>query len=73
MELTKVKKAKKILDVIVSFMYKYRYCLGIVLLIICVSLELNGSSIGCWNTYITLDDEDTGIIWGESRGIRSDE
>ncbi len=73
MEITKVKKVKIILDAIVSFIYKYRYCLGIIFLIICVSLELNGSSIGCWNTYMTPDDEDTGIIWGESRGIRSDE
>ncbi len=73
MEMTKLARIRSCFNTVGNFLYKYRYLIGIIFIVISVSLELNGSSIGCWNTYMTPDNEDTGIIWGESRGIRSDE
>lgn len=52
--------------------YKYRYLIGIVIIVICTFLELSGSSIGCWNTIMNSGIED-GVILGTSRSIRSDE
>ena len=62
MEMTKVARIRSCFNTVGNFLYKYRYLIGIIFIVISVSLELNGSSIGCWNTYMTPDNEDTGII-----------
>lgn len=54
-----------------DLLYKYRFAVVFVLLFICVCLEINGSSIGMWNEYFGEVDE--GLLFGVSRGIRSDE
>lgn len=38
----------------------------------CVLLNLNGSSIGCWNG-ILADGQDDGLLFGVNRAVRSDE
>ena len=50
--------------------YKHRYKVGIIILLISVLLEISGSSIGCWNQILGGED---GVILGKSRSIRGDE
>lgn len=58
----------------IELIYKNRYLLAIILFIICILLEISGSSIGMWNQYIQSGDfNNTGLILGKPRGIRSDE
>ena len=57
---------KKIVDKI----YKYRYIIALIIFIFSIVFELSGSSIGLWSQVTGLDD---GVIFGESRSIRSDE
>ncbi len=52
--------------------YKYRYLIGILIILICTFLELSGSSIGCWDIIVDSGVEDKTIL-GTSRSIRSDE
>lgn len=60
----------KFLDLI----YKYRFLISILLIIIGVLFKLHGSSIGLWNeTFAELGLKDTSILFGTSRSIRSDE
>ncbi len=66
-------KIKKYFSLVGNFLYKIRYLIGIIILIICVCNEISGSSIGAWNTYVDIGKKDKGIIFGESRGLRSDE
>lgn len=56
-----------------EWIYQYRYYIAIILFIICVLLELSGSSIGCWNDFVHSNVTEDGVIFGKSRGIRSDE
>ena len=55
-----------------DFVYKYRYWIAVVFVVVCVIFKLNGSSIGYWEHFLNLD-EDTGVLVGQSRAIRSDE
>ncbi len=64
-----VELKNKILD----FIYKYRFIIAIVLIVLGVLFKLHGSSIAHWNNYINIDKEDTSLIFGKTRGIRSDE
>ena len=50
---------------------KYRYLIGLAIVLIAVIFDLNGSSISLFNTY--LGTSDTGLILGKARSIRSDE
>ena len=57
---------------------RYRYLIAAALLIVCVLLQINGSSMGQWNKlfYSISSEEDLqqlGILWGIPRSIRSDE
>ncbi|MDO4730616.1 MAG: hypothetical protein Q4B14_00580, partial [Clostridia bacterium] len=63
-------KDRKIYD----FIYKYRYLLASLVLILCVFFKLSGSSVGCWNQCMgdgVITNE--GVLWGESRALRGDE
>lgn len=53
--------------------YKYRYYIAITIFILCVFFEISGSSIGCWNDFVKTNVTEDGVIFGKSRGIRSDE
>lgn len=68
-----IEKVSQKLNIAGDFVYKYRYYLAIILLIICVVFELNGSSIGCWNQFLNTGVEKTNEIFGKSRRVRADE
>lgn len=54
-----------------KYLFRYRWQLGAVLIVVCTLLKLHGSSIG----YLTniLSGADTSRLWGTERAIRSDE
>ena len=54
-----------------EFIYKYRFVLSFLLLIMLVSFKISGSSMGCWKLF--LGDGESGIRLGEPRVWRSDE
>lgn len=56
-----------------EFLYKYRYWIALILFILCILFEISGSSIGIWKDFINSNVTDDGVIFGESRPIRSDE
>ena len=56
-----------------EFIYKYRYYIAIIVFILCVMLEISGSSIGVWKEFINAGEIKDGVLLGKSRGIRSDE
>lgn len=56
---------------IMNLLFKYRYYLAALLLLLCVLFEISGSSIGMWSNYLGV--EDGGVLLGTSREIRSDE
>ncbi len=54
--------------------FRYRWLIGLVLLILAVAFEINGSSLGMWNVYIpNTEDPRADFIIGRNRAIRSDE
>lgn len=54
-----------------ELIYKYRFALSFLLLIMLVSFKISGSSMGCWKLF--LGDGESGIRLGEPRVWRSDE
>lgn len=54
-----------------ELIYKYRFVLSFLLLIMLVSFKISGSSMGCWKLF--LGDGESGIRLGEPRVWRSDE
>ena len=54
-----------------NFIYKYRFALAGGIFVLCILLEISGSSIGRWCNNFNGDDRD--VIFGMSRDIRSDE
>lgn len=60
---------KKVLD----FIYKYRFIIAVILLIIGVLFKLHGSSISLWNSSFSTGVEDKSLLFGNARPLRSDE
>ena len=61
---------KKIYD----FLYKRRYIIGLVILLVLVLGKYNGSSTAIWNSYIQPEYKiENSVIFGKTRNIRSDE
>ena len=56
-----------------EWLFKYRYYIAIVIFLLCILFEVSGSSIGIWKEFGMSDVENTGVILGTSRKIRSDE
>lgn len=54
-----------------GFLYKFRYPIALILFVVCVYLELNGSSIAMWDGILNIEDKST--ILGTARAIRTDE
>lgn len=54
-----------------ELIYKYRFVLSFLLLIMLVSFKISGSAMGCWKLF--LGDGESGIRLGEPRVWRSDE
>lgn len=51
----------------------YRWAIGAVILFLCVLFQLNGSSIGMWNGFVSDGTVAEPVIAGTDRPIRSDE
>jgi hypothetical protein len=59
---------------IAAALYKYRYLLGLLLLGLCVTFKISGSSISIWHNYIPQSDgASIDPLFGMIRPIRSDE
>lgn len=56
-----------------DFIYKYRFIIAVILIVIGVLFKLHGSSINLWNTIFTTGVEDNSLLFGTPRSIRSDE
>ena len=56
----------------VEWALRYRYPLAIGLLAVLVLLEIHGSSINVWGTYLG-ESETSGLLFGTPRSVRSDE
>ena len=69
----KLIKLREFLNKFLDFIYKYRYFIAIVLVVIGVLFSLHGSSISLWNTVYNTGVTDNGILFGNWRPIRSDE
>ncbi len=55
-------------------LYRYRCQLCLIVFVLCIVFEINGSSIGMWDLYVPdASVKDTGILMGQNRPIRSDE
>lgn len=57
---------------------RYRYPIAAILVVVCVALQISGSSIGQWNKlFYGISNEEQlqqlGVLWGIPRAIRSDE
>lgn len=57
---------------IVDFIYKYRYYIAGLILVLCLIFQISGSSIGAWENVLGYN-TDKGLLAGISRPIRSDE
>jgi len=68
-----VNSALNKLNSIGNFIYRYRYFIVIVLFIVCIIFELNGSSISAWNSFINTGIEKDNVILGKNRNVRADE
>ena len=68
-----MEKIINIKNKVFDFIYKYRYIIAILIIAICVLFKLHGSSIGLWNSLFNTGIDDTSLILGRQRGIRSDE
>lgn len=61
----------KVFDVLLSL----RYLIGLLVIIVAVTFNLNGSSMGVWDQYVSqrADGKETDVLFGENREVRSDE
>lgn len=64
-------KITKKINILLDLLYKYRFVLALVLFVTCLIFKINGSSIGCWDSFINLDKTD--FMIGKNRFVRSDE
>ncbi len=55
-----------------DMLFQYRYPLALLLLVVLVALEISGSSIGMWISYLP-EGENPGLLWNLARTERSDE
>lgn len=62
-----------VINIIGNFLYKYRFIIALIIFVLCVFFEISGSSIGMWTQHINSNVTDDGVLFGVSRGIRSDE
>ena len=54
---------------------KLRYLIGLLVIVVIVTFNLNGSSLGVWDKYVSQRDDGkkTDVIFGQNREVRSDE
>ena len=54
-------------------LFCYRYLIGIIIFMVCVGLELHGSSLNIWLQWLPGGQQNNELIFGKLRAIRSDE
>ncbi|MGC3370950.1 DUF7657 domain-containing protein, partial [Enterococcus faecium] len=54
---------------------KLRYLIGVLVIVVIVTFNLNGSTLGVWDKYVSQRDDGkkTDVIFGQIREERSDE
>ena len=67
-----MEKVIKFKDKSLDFLYKYRYVIAAIVLVVAVLLKLHGSSLNLWNSIFTTG-VNTPALFGSERFIRSDE
>ena len=55
---------------IINYINKYRFAIAGIVFILCIIFEISGSSVGIYSNWLNTK---SGVIFGEPRGIRSDE
>lgn len=62
-------------NLFLDILLKLRYVIGLLVIVIVVTFNLNGSSIGSWDNYVSQRDDGkkTDVIFGQNREVRSDE
>lgn len=70
-----LKKLKTFCNVSVDQLIRFRFFIAALIVVLLVSLNVNGSSIGMWDSFVTQRDDGktTDVIFGKNRAIRSDE
>lgn len=68
-----MEKLIKLKNNTLNFIYKYRFIIAIILIIVGILFKLHGSSINLWNSIFTTGVEDKSLLFGIPRSIRSDE
>ena len=61
----KIDQAIAFINKIGEWLYRYRYYIAIVLFLLCVVLEISGSSIGCWNNFVGSNVTVEGVVLGK--------
>lgn len=56
-----------------KWLFHYRYVVGIFVFVVCVGLELHGSSFNVWLQWLPGSQQNNELIFGKLRAIRSDE
>ena len=67
-----MEKVKEIRNKFLDFLYKYRFIIAFIILVLAVLFKLHGSSLDLWNSIFTTGVNDN-PLWGSPRFIRSDE
>ena len=55
---------------IINYINKYRFAIAGIVFILCIIFEISGSSVGIYSNWLNTK---SGVIFGEPRGIRTDE
>ena len=60
---------------VLDIFLKLRYLIGLLVIVVIVTFNLNGSSLGVWDKYVSQRDDGkkTDVIFGQNREVRSDE
>lgn len=56
-----------------DMLYRWRYLFAVLVFVVCVTLEISGTSIAMWAEQLGVPKETAGDVLGEARLIRSDE
>ena len=62
-------------NLVLDLFLKLRYLIGVLVIVVIVTFNLNGSSLGVWDKYVSQRDDGkkTDVIFGQNREVRSDE
>lgn len=64
---------KKHSNIISRVLYQYRFLIVIIIWILCIIFNINGSSVACWGDLLGKAPDARGLLLGVNRRIRTDE